>query len=62
MAKEKEMRELINRTYIVMAIAAGLDSAILDANDDAMVDAIIVAEMLLNKQIYTDSFLKAGRM
>ncbi|MEW6355796.1 MAG: dihydropteroate synthase [Planctomycetota bacterium] len=62
MAKEKEMRELINRTYIVMAIAAGLNAAILDANDDAMVDAIITAELLLNKQIYTDSFLKAGRM
>ncbi|NOZ21195.1 MAG: dihydropteroate synthase [Planctomycetes bacterium] len=62
MAKEKEIRELINRTFVVMAIAAGLDAAILDANDDAMVDAIITAEMVLNKQIYTDSFLKAGRM
>lgn len=62
MAKEKEMKELINRTYIVMAMTAGLDSAILDMGDTAMIDAIITAEMLMNKQIYTDSFLKAGRM
>jgi len=54
-------RSLINRTFLVMAIAAGLDSAILDVFDKELVDAVATAEMLLNKQIYSDSFLKAFR-
>jgi 5-methyltetrahydrofolate corrinoid/iron sulfur protein methyltransferase len=62
MASEREMRQLINRTFIVMAIAAGLDSAICDVFDTALMDAAITAEMVLNRQIYSDSFLKAARM
>jgi len=54
-------RSLINRTFLVMAMAAGLDSAIMDVFDEALVDAVATAEMLLNKQIYSDSFLKAYR-
>ena len=52
-------RELINRTYCTMAIAAGLDTAILDPMDKELMDAIITAEMLLGKQIYCDSYLTA---
>jgi len=62
MAKDKEIRQLINRTFLVMALAAGLDSAIMDVLDTQLMDAAITAEMLLNKQIYSDSYLKAARM
>jgi 5-methyltetrahydrofolate corrinoid/iron sulfur protein methyltransferase len=55
-------RSLINRTFLVMAGSVGLDSAIVDVLDTELMDAWITAEMLLNKQIYSDSFLKAGRM
>jgi len=55
-------RPLINRAFLVMAAAVGLDSAIVDVLDTELMDAWITAEMLLNKQIYSDSFLKAGRM
>ena len=55
-------RPLINRIMLVMCIAAGLDAAILDVLDADLMDAAIAAEMLLNKQIYSESFLKAGRM
>lgn len=55
-------RSLINRTFLTMAVGAGLDSAIVDVLDTELMDAWITAEMLLNKQIYSDSFLKAGRM
>ena len=55
-------RPLINRIMLVMCIAAGLDAAIVDVLDKDLMDAAITAEMLLNKQIYSDSFLKAGRM
>jgi len=54
-------RGLINRTFLAMAIGHGCDSAIVDVLDDALVDAVATAEMLLNKQIYSDSFLRAYR-
>jgi 5-methyltetrahydrofolate corrinoid/iron sulfur protein methyltransferase len=54
-------RELINRTCLVMCMAIGLDAAIMDPFDKEMMDAMITAELLLNKQIYSDSFLAAYR-
>lgn len=54
-------RSLINRTYLVMCMAMGLDAAILDPMDDELMDALITTELLLNKQIYSDSFLSAYR-
>ena len=54
-------RPLINRTFMIMAISHGCDSAILDVLDDVLVDAVATAEMLMNKQIYSDSFVKAYR-
>jgi 5-methyltetrahydrofolate corrinoid/iron sulfur protein methyltransferase len=54
-------RNLINRTFLVMAVAFGLDAAILDPLDKDLVDALITAELILNKQIYCDSFLQAYR-
>lgn len=55
-------RNLINRTYLVMALAAGLDYAILDPLDKELMDAVITTELLLEKMIYCDSFLDAHRM
>ena len=54
-------RPLINRTYLVMALAAGLDAAILDVHDTEMMDAAVAAELLLNRAVYCDDFLKAYR-
>lgn len=54
-------RPLINRTFAVMAMAAGLDSAIMDVNDEVMVDAIATARLVLNKDIYCDSYQKVFR-
>ncbi|HVJ48599.1 methyltetrahydrofolate cobalamin methyltransferase [Desulfitobacterium sp.] len=54
-------RHLINRTYLAMAMASGLDAAIMDANDDDLVDVAATAEILLNKSIYADSYLKVFR-
>jgi 5-methyltetrahydrofolate corrinoid/iron sulfur protein methyltransferase len=41
-----------------MAISHGLDSAIVDVLDRDLMNAVATAEMLMNKQIYSDSFLK----
>lgn len=56
-----QYRSLVNRTYLVMAIAYGLDAAIMDPLDDDLMDAMITAELLMNKTVYCDDFLKAYR-
>jgi 5-methyltetrahydrofolate corrinoid/iron sulfur protein methyltransferase len=41
-----------------MAVSHGLDSAIVDVLDEKLMDVLATAEMLMNKQLYSDSFLK----
>ncbi|HHW43309.1 methyltetrahydrofolate--corrinoid methyltransferase [Desulfofundulus thermobenzoicus] len=54
-------RHLINRTFLIMSMAVGLDSAIADLEDQELLDAVAAANILLNKDIYCDSFLKTFR-
>ena len=55
------VRSIINRTFLTMALAYGLDAAILDPLDKELMDAAITAELILNKHIYCDSYLDAYR-
>ncbi|MDD5506525.1 MAG: methyltetrahydrofolate--corrinoid methyltransferase, partial [Candidatus Omnitrophica bacterium] len=55
------VRGLVNRTFLTMAIAYGLDSAILDPTDKELMEALITAELILNKNIYCGSYLEAYR-
>ena len=55
-------RHLINRIALVMLQAYGLDAAIIDVLDTEIMDAAITADMLLDRMIYSDSYLKAARM
>jgi 5-methyltetrahydrofolate corrinoid/iron sulfur protein methyltransferase len=52
-------RSLINRTYLVMAVGFGLSAAIVDPLDKELMNGLITAELLLNKNIYCDSYLDA---
>jgi len=54
-------RSIINRTFLTMAMANGLSAAILDPLDRDLMDALITAELILNKNIYCESFLEAYR-
>jgi 5-methyltetrahydrofolate corrinoid/iron sulfur protein methyltransferase len=54
-------RELINRTYLTLAQAVGLDAAIADPLDTELMDAMITGELLLNRMVYCDDFLRAYR-
>lgn len=54
-------RSLINRTYLAMAMAAGLDAIIADANDDPLMETAAAGEILLNQSIYCDSYVKVFR-
>ena len=49
---------LINRTFLVMAIANGMDAAICDVMDSDLVNAARTAELVLNREIYADSYVK----
>lgn len=53
------VRSLINRSFLVMAVAYGLDCAILDPKDKELMDALITAELIMNKNIYCTSYLDA---
>ena len=54
-------RSILNRTFLAMAMANGLTAAILDPLDRDLMDALITAELILNKNIYCESFLEAYR-
>jgi 5-methyltetrahydrofolate corrinoid/iron sulfur protein methyltransferase len=50
-------RSLINRVFLAMAISHGLDSAIVEVLDKDLMNVVATAELLMNKQIYSDSYL-----
>lgn len=54
-------RRLINRTFLTMAQGFGLDSAILDPLDEALMESLIAGELILNKTIYCADFVAAYR-
>lgn len=55
-------RGLITRTFLVMAMAFGLDAAVCNVLDEELLNAIATAELILNKEIYSDSYLQAFKM
>lgn len=52
-------RSLLNRAYLAMLMANGLDSAIMDPNDGELMAIVKASEVLLNKKLYADDFLRA---
>lgn len=60
-SSQTTQKGLINRVYCAMLIANGLDAVILNVNDTELVDTILTAELVLNKEIYADSYLEAFR-
>lgn len=54
-------RSLLNRTYLAMGAAVGLDAVIADPCDDDLMATAASTEILLNKSIYCDSYVKVYR-
>jgi 5-methyltetrahydrofolate--homocysteine methyltransferase len=54
-------RAKLNRYFLVMAMAAGLDSAILDPTDAELMDALEAADVLLGKDRFCMKYIKAFR-
>jgi len=55
-------RELINRTFLTLAVALGMDSAVVDPLNTALIESLKATELLLGKDLYcrnyTTSFKK----
>lgn len=51
-------RSLINRTYLAMLAGAGLTAAIMDPEDDDLMDVIKTTDVLLNKRLYCSDYLR----
>ena len=49
---------LINRIFLTMAIANGMDAAICDVLDTELVNAALTAELVMNREIYADSYVR----
>lgn len=54
-------KKLINRVFTAMMIAHGLDAVIMDVMDRELVDTILTAELVMNREIYADSYTEAFR-
>ncbi len=54
-------RKLLNRTFITMAIAKGLDAAIINPLDKKMMANIITAQALYGSDAYCMNYIKAYR-
>ena len=50
-------KKLINRTFLVMGIACGIDAAICDVMDTDLVNAARTAELVMNREIYADAYI-----
>jgi 5-methyltetrahydrofolate--homocysteine methyltransferase len=55
------LRKFLNRTFMAMAIAKGLDTAILDPLDKAMMATVLAAEALAGRDKYCMNFIKSYR-
>jgi len=51
-------KKIINRTFLVMAIAAGVNAAICDVLDAELIAAAKTAELMMNREIYADAYLQ----
>ncbi len=51
-------KKLINRVFLSMAIGCGLDTAICDVMDTELVNSALTAELVMNKHIYADSYVR----
>lgn len=54
-------RKFLNQTFMVMAIAKGLDAAIVNPLDKGMMAKIVAAETLAGKDEYCSQYLQAWR-
>jgi 5-methyltetrahydrofolate corrinoid/iron sulfur protein methyltransferase len=55
------MRKLVNRTFLTMAIYAGLDTLLIDVRDQTLLSSIYACKILTHQDPYCLQYLKAYR-
>lgn len=55
------LRSLLNRTFLALALEAGMDTAIIDPNDRELVATIFAAELLLGRDRHCLAYTRAYR-
>ena len=55
------LRRLINRTFLTMAIAAGLDTLLIDVRDQALMSSVYASKVLSNQDPHCLQYLRAYR-
>jgi 5-methyltetrahydrofolate--homocysteine methyltransferase len=51
-------RSIINRTFLAMLLAAGLDAALIDPTDQGLMDTLKASEALLGSDAYCMRYIK----
>lgn len=54
-------RSLINRVFLILALSAGLDTAIIDPLDQELREALLTAELLLGRDRHCRNYTRAYR-
>jgi len=54
-------KKLINRTFTAMLIAYGLDAIICNVLDEELINTILTAELIMNKEVFADLYIEAFR-
>jgi cobalamin-dependent methionine synthase I len=54
-------RRLLNRTFLAMAIYAGLDTLLIDVRDQALLSSIYASKVIVNQDLYCLEYLQAYR-
>jgi 5-methyltetrahydrofolate corrinoid/iron sulfur protein methyltransferase len=52
-----ELKSLLNRTYLLILLSQGLDSAILDPLDSELMQSVKTFDILTNRILYAHSYL-----
>jgi cobalamin-dependent methionine synthase I len=54
-------RDMVNRAFLLMAVAVGLDAAIMNPLDAKMMSLVKVADMLMGKDVACRAYIRAHR-
>ncbi|MDR1586261.1 MAG: dihydropteroate synthase [Treponema sp.] len=54
-------RELVNRTFLTLAIAAGMDSAVVNPANKALIESLKATELILGNDRFCRAYTKAAR-
>jgi len=55
------VRSLVNRTFLTLAVAAGMDTAIIDPNDRELKAALLATDLLLGSDKHCLNYTRAYR-